>query len=540
MNTRSTLLAAILLAGTSPLALAQAQDWTPETLLDRMYEAHGGDAVDGIRSLEFETVGYFHGRYQSRHTTPPWDLIPIRQYTAIDFESPRAVRDVLSAWPGGLTMGYRSIIDGDTDWHLNTIARFYERGTFNSYNGTMGSVRVRFPVYFVQSLVEDPSRVSSIGQETRSGMDYITLVYDAGSTMYVNPETFLIDSVEYRSANHMVGREVDYRRAYDNYTDIGGIMVPQRYLMWVEGLPYYDLSLPTVRFNTDISRHLEIPDNFAEVAASDAYSGQMEIGVREVADGVFAAGNGETQILYVEFDEYFVAMETGGFPSYAENVHAAMEPYMDGKPLRYIVPTHYHDDHLFAVHYYARIGATILTTRDKEGYIRELLNRTWDEHGPVTDAAFEYIDGPVRTFADGTNRFDVHVYADAPHTENMLVGYVEGSGILFSGDTVIGWVQPEPGIVRQGAPYAALHLDQWVRERQAAGEMGAVSEYVNVHGVPYSPAEWRQMLATERTFTTLPDNEAMPVLTWFERYGLNDNTTSDPDLEIRHGARATN
>jgi hypothetical protein len=123
-----------------------------------------------------------------------------------------------------------------------------------------------------------------------------------------------------------------------------------------------------------------------------------------------------------------------------------------------------------------------------------------------------------------TNRFDIHVYANSPHSENMLVGYVDPAGVLFSGDTVIGWVQPVPGEVRQGATFAARHLDAWVQQRQQAGEMGEVREYVNVHGLPYSPDEWRQLLATERTFVALPDNTPLPVASWFLDYGLIDDT----------------
>lgn len=503
---------------------SRANAQTPDQLIHLMLEANGGaQRINEVRSIEYETVGYFHGRHQSRHIQPPWDRIPIRQYIAVDFDAGTSVRDILSAWPGGLTMGYRDINDGDRQISLNTIARLAEPGGMG-HSAALNSVNIRFPALFVRLMADNPDRLSNVRQEVRDGMNVILAQYGERTTLVIHAETHLLLAMEYSGTDHMAGREVAYRREYQDYMDTDGIMVPQRFLFWVDGLTYYDMSLPHVAFNTDITPYLEIPDGFAEIESSMGYSGQPEISVREIADGVYAAGNGETQILYVEFDDYWLAMETGGFPAYAENTHEAMRPFMNGKPLRYIVPTHYHDDHLIGVHYYARIGATILTTRDKEPYIRELLNRSWGDHGPVENAQFDYIDGPVRSFADDTNRFDVLVYADAPHTENMLVGYVHNAGVLFSGDIVIGWIQPEPGVVRQGAPFGARHLDAWIRELQADDLIGPVNEYTSVHGLAYSPDEWRQLLETERTYIALPNNRPLRLDDWFLDYGLIDDT----------------
>jgi glyoxylase-like metal-dependent hydrolase (beta-lactamase superfamily II) len=531
-------LASILTLISSPVVLAQSE---ADILLAHMIEAYGGEArLEAIRSIEFETVGYFHGRNQSRHTEPPWDRMPIRQFTAVDFDADRGARDVLSAWPGGLTMGYRTIIDGERRFHLNTIAQIYETGSMGGVDALRGSARIRFPGLYLLTLRDNPDEIQNVRHETIDSMEFIAFDNGAGRTTYVYPESYLIHSTQWSIVDHMSGRETAYRRIYNDYMDIDGMVFPQRYLMFVEGLPYYDLSLPHIALNPDISAYLEIPDGFEPVEDTDGYSGNPEISVRQIADGVYAAGGGEIQVLYVEFDDYWVAMETGNFPDYAENTHRAMMPYMNDKPLRYIIPTHYHDDHLVGVYYYSWIGATILTTRDKEGYIRTLLSRSYGENGGVENPVFEFIDGEVYTFEDATNRLDVHVYADAPHTENMLVGYVHDAGVLFSGDTVIGWAQPVAGQVRQGATFAALHLQDWIEDRQAEGAIREIHEYMNVHGLPYSPDEWRQLLSQERVFVTLPDDSARPVASWFLEYGLIDDTVHNarrdylPDVPTTH------
>jgi hypothetical protein len=156
--------------------------------------------------------------------------------------------------------------------------------------------------------------------------------------------------------------------------------------------------------------------------------------------------------------------------------------------------------------------------------MRRLLSRAWGEAPPVANAKFRFVDGPRLVPEDSTNRLDVHVYRDAPHTENMLVGYLGREQVLYSCDVFIGWV----GGVRQGASYGARHLAGWVAARQSGGELGPVRNYASCHGRAYSAAEFEKMLATERTIVTLPSGEAWQSGNWFDRFGLGDDTARNP------------
>ncbi|MHA7872806.1 MAG: MBL fold metallo-hydrolase, partial [Hyphococcus sp.] len=289
-----------------------------------------------------------------------------------------------------------------------------------------------------------------------------------------------------------------------------------------------DRALYHLAINQPIDRYLRLPSGF-ELANTAGYGGEgWDISVREAGPGLYVTGNGETHVLYVEMDDHFVVLEPGDFPSHAENTYNAMKPYMNGKPIKYIVPLHHHDDHAWSVHFYARLGATILTTTDKEGFLRKLLARTWDAHGPVEGAQFEYLQKHHRKLADEHNTFDLFVWPDAPHSENMVIGYHPESRSLFTGDFYLGWGTPENSGVRQGAGYGARALERWINDRQTAGEMGPVENYIAVHGRPYTREEMEEMLSIERTVVALPDNEHWPTATWPARYGLHDDTAQNP------------
>lgn len=322
-------LAVIILAACGDAAAAQ-----PGERIARIVEAYGGEeALSRVQQMESEWVGYSIGRHQSRYTDPPYDRLPVRNWSAFDFATGRSVVDSIGTYPGELNFGTRAINNGRRRMTLNTIAGIYVEGGMYSHEGMVASATNRMPWLLVRDMAAHP------GQS-----------------------------------------------------------------------------------------------------------------------------------------------------------------------------------------FYSRGGATIMTTRDKEGFLRRLLSRAWGEHPAVTDAWFRFIEEPRLVLEDGSNRLDIHVYADAPHSENMLVGYLPSSGLLYTCDIFIGWI----GEAVQGASYGTRHLAEFVSRRQAGGDLGPVKDYATCHGRPYSAAEFSRMIGTERAIVTLPGNDRWPSATWFQHYGLDDGTTGDP------------
>ncbi len=504
------------------------------SLVDQVVEAYGGAAaLEAIRTIEYDQAGYFIGRYQSRDTLPPWDRLPVRTFAALDFESETGAWETISTWPGELNMGTRSVVGPDDSFTLNTIARIYTEGTMHGFSYMSNTTAYLLPTFLARTMARQPETAVAGDKRSFNHIDYDTLVYKDRLTLFIHPETRLIDVMESTEGgmwDHTLDEDasIPVQRFYRGYFEVDGVPFPRRYQLWVGGEATRDVSLHRLVLNQDISKHLDLPDGFAQVPSTDGYSGDWEISVDELGDGIYVAGGGETRILYVEFEDHFMALEAGGFPSYAADVHQAMKPHMNGKPLRYIVPLHHHDDHAWAVHYYSRAGATILTTRDKEGFLRKLLARTWGAHGPVSNGNFEYLDPGRNHREDARNELDVFVWPQAPHSENMVIAYHRPSATLFTGDFYIGWVSPEGETVRQGATYGVLALQRWLEDLQAVGKIGDIRQYVAVHGRAYDASEWQTMLATERTVTTLPGNQVWPTATWPSRYGLADDTVNNP------------
>lgn len=493
------------------------------TPLTRIVTAYGGaPALEAIDQVEGEWVGYFMGRYQSRRADPPYDRMPIRTWTALDLETGRSVFESISAYPGELNLGLRIVNDGPRQWTMNTISRIYVDGAMHSHDQLVELARNRMPWMAARDMIRAPGEFEPAGTRTLRGIAYDE-IRRGRITYLVHPDTALIHAAVWRE-DDLVETGVEIMRTYTDYAALDGVMVNRKVQAWSNGELLMAHVFKDAAFNRPIDPHLGLPEGFLKVASLDGYNGVAEIEVERLGNGVFLAGGGDTRVLYVEFEDHFVAMEAGGLPDYVERVYEAMRPHMGGKPLRYIIPTHHHDDHAVGVHFYTRIGAMVLTTRDKEGFLRRLLARSWGHAAADPNAPFRFIDTSVLALQDDRNRLDVHVYADAPHSENMLVGYLGESDTLYTCDVFIGWT----GEVRQGASYGARHLAQWIAAKQADGALGPVRRYVTCHGRAYTAEEFDRMLALERTVVTLPGNEVRPTARWADRHGLVDDTTPAP------------
>lgn len=525
-------------------ATACAQENESAAIIAELAEAYGGaERLEAINEVEIDWVGYFHARFQSRHTEPPYDRIPTRTFLYLDYQAKRGVEDRISAWAGDLSMGNRFIYSPGQATTLNTIEKIYTPGgmaEMHGFSSAVNAIRTRQGWAWVRHLIENPrDDLTRAGKRALRGMNFDTIQYSDGEvTIYLHPQTGLIHAVTQQPTTNMMGSHDDMLRIYDQYFQRDGIWVNRRARYYRSGQSTGDYLLSALDFSPeDTKRYFAVPSSFALAEDTSGYDGSgWDIQTIRIADGVWLAGNGDTRILYVDTGEYWVATEAGGMPSYARETYEAMQAHMGGEPLRYIVPTHHHDDHAIAVKFYSQIGATILTTRDKEGELRQLLARTVDGMGPQDDASFEFIEGETLELDSGGTTYRALVYANAPHTENMILGYVPEANAIFQADIWIGFGGAGP---RQGAGYAIHHFNDWIEAKQRTGEIGPIERYLAVHGSPMSAEQFRGMLARPRTVTALPDNEEWLLENWADRYGLGndtvgnakrDNVVSDPAL----------
>jgi glyoxylase-like metal-dependent hydrolase (beta-lactamase superfamily II) len=169
------------------------------------------------------------------------------------------------------------------------------------------------------------------------------------------------------------------------------------------------------------------------------------VDVRQVADGVVVLGGTTHNSVAVEFKDHVAVIEAPLDEARSLAVIEAISERWPSKPIRFLVNTHQHFDHIGGLRTYLHIGATIVThVKNYDFYNRDVLNyapRTLDpdmvSRWPPTELTEGYNIETVRenyVLTDGTRLLQIFYVQPLQHVEGMLMAYLPKERLLIEAD----------------------------------------------------------------------------------------------------------
>jgi glyoxylase-like metal-dependent hydrolase (beta-lactamase superfamily II) len=140
--------------------------------------------------------------------------------------------------------------------------------------------------------------------------------------------------------------------------------------------------------------------------------------------------------LIVEFADHIVAVEAPGSSDGSDAVIKRVHELIPGKPIRYIVMTHHHGDHIGGLRSYIAEGAVVVTTPGNKGVVERTAvapqnDRLRKNPRPVQ---IETISGKKRVLSDGTRTLELIDIGPNPHAREMVIAWLPAERVLFQGD----------------------------------------------------------------------------------------------------------
>jgi glyoxylase-like metal-dependent hydrolase (beta-lactamase superfamily II) len=258
--------------------------------------------------------------------------------------------------------------------------------------------------------------------------------------------------------------DIAYRFEWSDWRDVGGIRLPYKLRRLIDGRPIREERLSRVTLNEPVSdEKYRIP---AFVRAQDEagrrivtgwtqrrramglpyeeFTRVQQVDMAPLAPGVWLARGGTHNSFVIEMADHLVIFEPPLFEGRSEAVIAAAKKSAPGKPIRHIVLSHFHDDHMGGVRTYAAEGAIVVVDSSAGDYIRAVLGqrRTLEpdrlelarRKGRQSQPAVMLVEDAV-TLTDGTREVKLY-HAPNSHVSGMLVGYVSDARVLFTSDLV--------------------------------------------------------------------------------------------------------
>jgi glyoxylase-like metal-dependent hydrolase (beta-lactamase superfamily II) len=293
----------------------------------------------------------------------------------------------------------------------------------------------------------------------------------------LDPETMHVTSAEWLSYDPLLGDltlEVRFGWAEGE---------PVTYRQFENGRMVTDLRYRDVRRGARAAAPpTDIPEEYKTAAAVSAPAEVELVPLGENVHLIRNAGGRDYHSLLVRFADHLTVIEAPFSEDAARRAMEAVRAKYPDLPIRDVVVTHHHYDHIGGIRAYAEAGARIITTAGNVPYLRALLAAP-HTIGPASSSAGSVVVAVSTGHrnADAANELVLLDAGPTDHVAEILVAWLPRQKVLFQGDLF----RHDPGTEEAARP-AAVRLMEMIRERNLD-----VRTIAGVHGQPATPANLR-------------------------------------------------
>src|SRR5260370_11049677 len=447
-----------------PLVLKTVAATSPQDLVNAAYAAMGGDKLKTI-TLRASLQQYDPGEsYSVADPTKPdtgiSDLVHSRDFqrevARNEWVRPKADDGGKRTYTEIVTPAAGYVIGNDA-----TNGRLPKRTVNgNQPEHTMSGRRLTATIrelerpFIVLEMKRHSDRVFVIDDQKASGKTYPAAQYrDAYGTfiVMVDPATNLPPRVRTMDWDALEG-DSSFDSEYSDWRDVSGAKIAFLTHYTLNGMKVADLKVSSVMGNPALpAKTFEIPQAMLTAAGKPApanatpyqwiiprqytgfyfcsdkkYTDDLDsLKLVDVAPNVSQTQGGTHNTPFIATSSYLIAVEAPNDDGQAiQSIDMAKKKY-PGKPIRYLILTHHHVDHVGGMRTYAAEGATIVMAKEDGDYFRKALARPETLNPAAPKNAFTpkvvEVDGKW-SVKDGGREVDAYMIENT-HAAAMMTAY---------------------------------------------------------------------------------------------------------------------
>jgi len=238
---------------------------------------------------------------------------------------------------------------------------------------------------------------------------------------------------------------------YSDYKDFGGVTYPSHIVQMQDGFPSLDITVSAVTANPAVD--IQVPENVRAFQPPP-----VRVEAQKMGDGVYYLTGGSHHSLAIEMADHIVVVDTPNNQARGEAVLAKAKEVIPNKPIRYVVTSHHHWDHLGGIRAAIDEGATIVTHQSNEAFLQRVAKTPHtiapDRQASSNKAVMIKTVGDDDRLTDGKRVIELHRLQGYNHTGDMLVVYLPAEKILGEPDAFTPPAQPGASLIPPAVPSA--------------------------------------------------------------------------------------
>ena len=486
--------------GSSPSLVAAIRG---KEIVDAAAQAMGGgDALRALktvsRTMSSERADEGQGgspvtvsRVYDRIGASPRTVNRSKTVSVRDFVGNRLVDDLSYDIYGGQRVSRRTVVapnDGFTsfaEYVYHAIRPIPAAGLARSRAAALR----RYPETLILAALARPDGLRYLGATQWEGRPHDAVSFtDADGTLLTlvfDRSSHLLSKVESLAEDGVLG-DIPVEVVYEDYRSVGRLRLPYRIVDRRGGVVLDDNRVSSTLVDATVADSLFVrPAGYEELDFGKPFPNLVKLG-----DDSYAMLGGYNSI-FVIMNDFVVVIEAGGSSRESETTIAKIKELAPGKPIRYLVATHWNYDHLGGVRPYVAEGATIIAPPSAAPVIERAVASARPLHPDALSrkpraARIETLHGKERTITDGRHRVVVYDISPSPHVDQMLVAYLSDEKTLLEADALDIVVPGHVGTAGDDTADLAAKIER----------LGlAIDRIVPVHGQIGTMEDLRQALA---------------------------------------------
>jgi len=408
-------------------------------VLDRALTASGGAAaLQAVKDVTRTGSGTAYNQGQSLRPGDPYSTRAVEVMSVADFAQGRSVNEQVTTPIGGLSTKTRAVLRGESGFGHNLLTNVVTPATPGGVTGARTALR-RDPLSILVTASRRADTLRYVGEDVVDGEknDVITFADADGTqiTLYVGARSGLLTKYETIADNPVLGDTVTETKLSD-YRPVGGVEAPFRAVTRVAGQVTQDVKYAGIKVNASAEASLYEPP--AAAPQVTPLAGPATVTVTKIADDVFLLGGSSHNSLLVTFPDHALLVEAPLSDDRTQALTAKIKEIAPGKPVRYVVMTHYHFDHSGGLRGWIAQGATIVTTAGNKAFVEQVASARHTIRADALSrtskpATVETYTGK-RAFSAGDRVVELYDVGPNPHVAEMTVAYLPKEKMLFVAD----------------------------------------------------------------------------------------------------------